>query len=395
MISTRTLPAVLALATAGLVWAGCGTHENDGLGVGLIEEQAETKAVRVAVLTPPDTSADFQLQSPDGTAGQSPSLLLGRESGLLSRALLKFDLAALPDSGLASTLDSAFVRLSFDEGTGALGSLTVTVHRVTALWAETIVSADSLFPASEAALDTVSLAVGASGDSASVPLTELTRFWIDRPDSNFGIALVPDDATNGLLEFFSGESPTPPRLEAFWTQDGSDSTAAVAPTDDTHFLGITTGFVPLDQEPGRLAVARGIPARSLLKFSFPDFGPRATVNRAELTLFADLTLSQLVDFTIAAQRVTAEPWNGGSTSVDTFLEGTTTVDASTDSTNIVVTTLVAGMVEDGNHGFLVRAASERVDAEFIRFHAHDSAVAERRPRLTIWYTAGDAPEDVP
>jgi hypothetical protein len=308
---------------------------------------------------------------------------------------LKFDLGAFPDSGLGSTLDSAFVRLSFDEGTGSLSSLTVTVHRVTTSWAETIVSADSLFPTIEAAFDTVSLAVAASGDSAFVPLTALTRLWIDRPDSNFGVALVPDDATNGLLEFFSGESPTPPRLEAFWIQDGSDSTAAVAPTDDTHFLGITAGFVPLDQEPGRLTVARGIPARSLLKFSLPDFGPRATVNRAELTLFADQSLSKLVDFTIGAQRVAAEPWNGGATSVDTFLEGTITVDASTDSANVVVTTLVTGMVEDGNHGFLVRAASERVDAESIRFHAHDSAVVERRPRLTIWYTAGDAPEEVP
>ena len=91
----------------------------------------------------------------------------------------------------------------------------------------------------------------------------------------------------------------------------------------------------------------------------------------------------------------SEPWNGDTTSVNSFLEGVTTVDASTDSTNIVVTSIVTGMVEDENHGFLVRPSAERVDADYIRFHAHDSAQPERRPRLTIWYTAGDAPEEAP
>jgi hypothetical protein len=345
------------IATAGLVWAGCGTRENNGLGVGLIEEQAVTKAVRVAALTPPDTSADFQLDSPQGTAGQSPSLLIGRESGLLSRALLRFELGPLPDSGQGAVLDTAFVRLSFDEGFGNLSSLTVSVHRVTRSWTEGIVSADTLFPAIDPPISTVALPVAVEGDSAFVPITDLVRFWIDRPDSNFGIALVPDDATSALLEFFSGESASPPRLEASWVQNGSDSTAAVLAGDDTHFTSTLPGYVPLDEEPGRLTVARGIPARSLMKFALPDLGPRATVNRAELTLWADQPLSRLTEFTIGAQRVTAEPWREDSTSIDTFFEGTIAVNASTDSTNVEVTTLVAGMVEYGNHGFLVRAAS--------------------------------------
>ncbi len=229
----------------------------------------------------------------------------------------------------------------------------------------------------------------------SVPITDLARFWIDRPESSFGVALVPDEATNTLLEFFSREGTSPPRLVASWSQSGTDTTASVPPNDDTHFLGTTPGFVPLDQEPGRLAVARGIPARALLKFAIPDLGPRATVNRAELTLFADQSLSHLTDFTIGAQRVISEPWNGDSTSVSTLLEGVTTVDASTDSTNLAVTTLVTTMIEEGNHGFLVRPSAERVDADYIRFHAHDSAQPERRPRLTIWYTAGDKPDEAP
>jgi hypothetical protein len=382
-------------AALGLLFAGCGSRENNGLGVGLIAGEAETKAVRIADLSPPDTSVDFQLTSPGGTAGVSSSLLLGRESGLVSRALLRFDLTPLPDSGQGSTLDTAFVRLVYDEGFGDPQSLTVTVHRVLAPWGENIVSVDSLFPAISPALDTVSLAVSVTGDSTSVPLTELTRFWLDRPDSNFGMALVPDDATNAMLEFMSGENATPPSLVATWSQSGTDTTAIATTTDDTHFLGATTGFVPLDQEPGRLAVARGLPSRALLKFAIPDFGPRATINRAEITLYADQSLSRLVDFTIGAQRITEEPWKGDSTTIDTFFEGITTVDASTDSAKIVVTTIVTRIVEEENHGIVIRPSIERVDADFIRFHAHDSAVIERRPRLTIWYTAGDAPEDLP
>ncbi len=41
--------------------AGCGERENNGLGVGLIADQAQTKAVQIAALSPPDTTADFQL----------------------------------------------------------------------------------------------------------------------------------------------------------------------------------------------------------------------------------------------------------------------------------------------------------------------------------------------
>jgi hypothetical protein len=53
------------------------------------------------------------------------------------------------------------------------------------------------------------------------------------------------------------------------------------------------------------------------------------------------------------------------------------------------------MVESGNFGFLLRATAEATDVEYIRLHAYDSEDEARRPRLRIWYTAGDQPGDAP
>ncbi len=394
-------PGVSAVAAtacglfAVLLAAGCGKRENHTLGVDLIEDQAAEKAVRTTTLAAPDTSADFQLAGPEGTAGQSPEILLGRFDGLFSRAAVRFDLSALPDSGQSASLTSATARFFFDEGSGDPQSLMVTVHRVLASWTETIASADSAFPAIDPTGVPASFAVSAAGDSAEVSLTDLVKFWIDHPDSSFGFALVPDPSANALLEFASGEGLRPPQLLAAWTTAGGDSNAAIPPVDDTYSLGTTTGFVPLSDEPRRLAVGRGIPARSLLKCSIPDFGPRATIHRAELTLFTDLSRSRLTDVTLGVQRVLAEPWNAGFTSVNTAFDGTVTAEASSDSLTLVVSATVASMVENGNHGFLVRAAVEATDAEYVRFHAHDTEDPARRPRLKIWYTPGDDPEEAP
>jgi hypothetical protein len=372
---------------------GCAERGNNTLGLSLIEDQSTVKAVRTLVLSAPDSSADFQLTASQGSSGQAADLLFGLDSGILARALLRFDVAPLPDSGQSALLDTAWVRFFFDEASGSTQMFSAAVHRIASPWSESLASADSL-PLLQAPSDTVSFAFIASGDSADIPLTDLTRFWIDHPDSALGIALIPGPTASGLFELFSAESARPPVLTATWNPGAGDSTVHINPADDMFFLHTTSAFVPLTSEPGRLAVARGIPARSLLRFAIPDLGPRVTVNRAELTVFTDLALSQLHDFTLGVQRVTADPWNDALTSVDPFLDGTEAgeaplVDASTDSVRMNVTFTVSNLIESGNFGMLVRAASEIPDAEFVRFHAHDSSDSTRRPRLKIWYTPGD------
>lgn len=394
MISTRsTIPvATFALGlTAVFLVAGCGSRKNDALGLDYIEDQAQTKAVRTITITPPDSSSDFQLSAPEGTSGLTTTLLLGQETGLSSRGLVRFDLAALPDSGQSASLIAATARFFFHEGTGDPATLALAVHRCVSNWEESIASADSLFPAIDPVGFTTSLAVADSGDSADISVTELVRFWIDRPDSNFGIALLPEAGVNGLQEFYSAEGLLPPQLLARWSTASGESTAAINPNHDTFFLRTTTGFVPLSDTPGRLAVGRGIAARSFVKFPFPDLGPRATIHRAELTLFADQSVSRLHEFTIGVQRLLDANWNGASTSLDGTIESAVSVSAQSDSVTILVTTAVNEMLDEGNFGFLVRANDEKPDVDFIRFHAGDSEDSARRPRLKIWTTAGDAP----
>ena len=80
--------------------------------------------------------------------------------------------------------------------------------------------------------------------------------------------------------------------------------------------------------------------------------------------------------------------------VELFLDGAEqgefpVVSATSDSVRLNVTITVAQMVDQGNFGFRVRAINEIVDAEFVRFHAHDSEDTTRRPHLKIWFTPGD------
>ncbi|HET9887651.1 MAG TPA: DNRLRE domain-containing protein [bacterium] len=388
----KRIAAVYCFALAVAFSAGCSTKEDHTLGVGLIEDLGDTKAVQTVTLSPPDTTEDFQLTSSEGSSGQSASLLLGIDSGILSRPLVRFDVTALPDSGQSALVDTSFVRFFFDESSGDPQSLVATIHRVGSVWNESIAAADSL-PIILAPLDTIPFSFLVTGDSLDVPITELTRFWIDHPESTFGLALIPDSLSTTMHELFSSESAKPPQLITTWNTGTSDTTVTLPPVEDLDFLRTTSAFVPVTELPGRMAVARAIPARSLIKFELPDFGPRATVNRAELTLYVDPANSRLHEFTIAVQRVTGE-WTGATTPVDALLDGAVSgefplVSATSDSVVLNVTTTASNWVAQGNFGLRVRANNEIVDAEFVRFHAHDSEDIARRPKIKIWYTPGD------
>jgi hypothetical protein len=391
------IAAVCCFALIAGFSAGCSTHEDNTLGVGLIEDLSDAKAVQTLFLSPPDSTADFQLTTSEGSSGQSTTLLLGLDSGILSRPLVRFDVTPLPDSGQSAIIDTAFVRFFFDQSSGDPQSLTATIHQVGSPWTESIAAADSL-PVILAALDTIPFSFLVSGDSIDVPVTELTRYWIDHPDSMFGFALIPDSTSTSLHELFSAESVRPLQLIAQWNTGTTDTSVTLNPADDLYFLRTTSAFVPVTEVPGRMAVARAIPARSLIRFAIPALGPRATVNRAELTLFVDPANSRLHEFAIVAQRVTGE-WTGATTPVDATLDGAEAgefpiISATTDSVRLNITTTVASWVAQQNFGLLVRAGNEISDAEFVRFHAHDSEDAARRPHLKIWYTPGD-PGDSP
>jgi hypothetical protein len=383
------------LAPAFLL-AACATREDNGVGVGFIAEFGELKAVRDTSFTPPDSTTDFHVSAPPIAIGASGTLSAGALPGYLARTFLRWDDAVLPDSG--TVIDSAFVRVVALEGKPATDPpAQLAVHRVTSVWNENTLVRDSIPGFLAVASDTFTIDALAAGDTASFAIS-LAQFWTDRPDSNFGMVLLPLAGTASLVELGSQESTIAPTLTVTW--GATDTSVVINATDDTFTLEATPDFVPLAGMPGRMTVARGIPARSLLRFALPGAGEvpglseLSTVNRAEVILRVDQSASRLHEVKVGLQRVTG-PWQADSTDVSSVLFGATSVGTASDSVVISVTLIVQEILQNENLGFQLRALDERPDADHVRFHAHDSEAPEKAPVLRIWYTPGDVGEAGP
>lgn len=394
----RDLSRIRAAAAAGLLLVAtllvsCGTREDNSLGVGFIEDRAGIKEVRYLAVTP-DSATDFQLVAQDSVAGTGSGLTVGSQSGYEARTLIAYDLLALARTG--TTVDSAAIHWVYDGFLGAPSQLEVAVHRIAEDWTESPFPAS--FPALDAAADTVTL-VRVDGDTLSPGDTvvvevaaPIVQAFADSTIANFGMALVPVDDTDLLLEYWSRNSALPPRLVIRGTTSGgADTTATFVPTKDLTFLDKTAAFVPLDGQPGRLTVGRGIATIALLHFPLPDFDPRTTVNRAVLTVHVDQAMSSLNDFTVRPQRVTDEEWSTDSTAVDAVVQSSwlQAVSASTDSLEFEIRGLAVDWVREGNFGLMLRAHEGRADTDYFRFHGPDTEAPALAPVLHVWYTPAD------
>lgn len=383
-LRSRVALSFLALSLLGFL-AACGSRTDNSVGVALVEDQGELQAVQLVELFGPDSSADFQILEAPENVGTSTVLLVSGRPGLLGRTLVRFDSTAFPDSG--APVDSAFLNLPF---TGWFGdpSLSMTIHRVTSPWEEGRILPDS-FPMFGAALETLEVVFPEEDtelDTATVRLDELARFWIDAPDSNFGLMLAPLDGATQEIEIVSEESSTAPLTFQVFHSAGSSVTPTIE--DDTYALETTTGFMPQSGFPQRLTIGRGLPVRSQLKFDVPDLGARATINRAELVLRVDAANSSLNDFTFGLQRITG-PWQADSTDVESLLWGSTTASADSDTLTLQITTVIDLLQSDEDFGFQLRALDETGDTDFFRVFGADAADSTLVPRLRIWYTPGN------
>ncbi|NNE43823.1 MAG: DNRLRE domain-containing protein [Gemmatimonadetes bacterium] len=378
--------SLLAAATLlALGVAACGTQEDNSLGLGFIAEQGDFKAVQFFEAEP-DTTDDFQAPEQSSNAGSSPSVTFGSQPGYLARTLIQFQESFWPAPG--TVLDSARLCFSYDDGIGTVDTVAIGVHRVTTVWTEERI-APAEFPAFLPPVDTLFFAKGSFSDTVEVAIDSLAQYWIDNPDSNLGVALVPTDMTDLMLEYASRNSLRPPVMTLYWNEAGRDTSVAVGPLYDNSVFSTTGTFMPLSDLPGRLTVGRGLPARSILRFPLPPLGDRATVHRATLTFRADQAQSSLNNFALRFQRVTEEPWAEDSTVVDVVAYGIAAVSAETDTAEFNIEGLIPAIVENGNMGILVRAHEDRLDTDYIRFHGADSEDPAKTPRLRIWYTPGD------
>jgi hypothetical protein len=389
------------VAALGLL-ASCGTREDNSLGTSYIADQADLKAVLDTTLAPPDTSADFQLASAASGIGGAGTILVGERVsfGLRARGLVLFDPAAFPGPG--TVLTEARLSFFYLEGLReANPPFSIAVHRVTSGWTERGLDTLRVFPTFDPTAAGILDLTPALGDTTpekantlSVSVLDLAQSWVEGPDSaNVGLALLPTGGVASIVEFVSRESTSRTPAELFLKWARADSVTLPA-TADTFLLEKTKAFLPLDNEPRRITVSRGFPTRSLLKFELPDFGDRATINRAELLLRFDPALSDYGDFTLRVARLEGAAWTDSIPPLSSAV-GEATAPADRDSVAIPVTELVAELLHEENHGFLVRATDERPDVDVLRIHGHDSEVEEARPRLRVWYTLGDVLEGTP
>ncbi|MBZ0266712.1 DNRLRE domain-containing protein [bacterium] len=385
----------MALLAAVLVLASCGTRKNNQLGVVLIEDEGEFKAVRLVELVAPDSTSNYVLAVPPGDAGLQGSMLVGARPGFLARGLIRFAAESFPDSG--TVVDSAFVEVRVTDGFGATSPLRVLLHRVTGDWSQDNITATSFpaFEAPEAAMLDIPI-VASVIDTFAVSVGALAQAWVDDPATNFGIALVPDSTADAEVEISTREAGPSVRLVLYTTVDGEVVSTGIGTSADGFLLETTPAYVtPIGTPPGRLVVARGLPSRFLLKFAFPDLGDRATVNRAELVLHVDGASSLTNGFQVGVQRVLAEPWSGETTEVNSLLYGLSTVAADADSVVLAMTGLADVIQVEGDHGLQVRALREGTDTDILRFHGMDTEVPGKEPHLRIWYTPGSGTEATP
>jgi hypothetical protein len=390
------LLATALLAAIALAGAACGSRDDDRVGGSFIVDQGQLKAVRLLEIAAADTSTDFQVEKPAAAPGLSNTLPLGHRSGLESRMLIRFETGAFPDSG--TPIDSAAVRFLAFDGIAAADSISFGVHRITSNWIEADDFDSTGVPSFLAeAVDTQTIAVPAAGDTVRIQVPSLFRFWCDTPDSNFGMLLDPVDGTDGMIELASGETTTPPIIQGFWNDGVADTSVALATTHDSFRVEAAPDFVNLAGVADHLTLARGFPARALVKFgipgpdSLPELWDRGTVNRAELVLHLDAGLSSFLTLRIGAQRVLEEPWAVDSTTVDGLLFGLADAEPESSTVTLEVGNLITELLQEGDadHGFLLRTLDERVDADVLRFWSETAADPTLRPSLTIWYTPGD------
>lgn len=381
--------ALVALLATAIISASCGTHNDNTLGVALIEDRAELKAVRLVTVTA-DTSTTYQLLALPGEVPSSATLLVSARPGYLARTLIRFASSTLPPAG--TVVDSARLDLPFREGFGST-QFSMLFHAVTESWTETVILPDS-FPTFGPAFDSANVDFAEPLlDTLAVAVGSLVQSWVNDSTSNFGIALAPATGEDAELALGSRESATLPRLTVHWTIAGHDTSVSAVPVADVYSIATTPSFTPLDQEPRRLTVGCGFPSRSLVRFSWADLGPRATIQRAELTLHIDVARSSGRSIVTAIRRLTAEPWSGATTPVDPLFQANMSVSATAETAVFDVTSVLQQLLLQENHGFEIRAVDERPSTYFIRFHAHDTEEPTKLPQLQIWYTPGDVPEE--
>jgi hypothetical protein len=408
----RPLLAILAVLLA----AGCEPGTDNPLGGGLNDRPDQQ--VQTLIIEPGPGWEDTGYYGYGNTDGGLIDSV-GRVDDTLVRCLLKFKVGDLPDEVTSESLYRARVEYYYAESPGVAnwrpfsqGSLTVDVYAVTSEWEDDQTTwlkrtededwddpgADYTGPFGSFVLDEPP---SGYGETRSFDVTDLVAWWLDNSDDAYGLLLKAQDEGSARVvkEFYSDDidnSANRPHLVVVWeSSSGAKREADLEAWQDVVIADDLSQPDSLSYGSAAelpLACAFGTGGRLVFNFDLSELPPEATINLAELELYAEFPGRD------GAVAVAVHPLE------DDFSEGDaqgrlrrlelsdTQVTGQLDPAppgyaRIDVTPVIQDWItgQEEQHGLVVKLDAERGYEDPIGLRTREAADG-RRPRLVVKYT---------
>ena len=189
-----------------------------------VSVQADTNSAESATLSSVQ-DAYIQLQNPATNDGTSGAMVIDREDGDKQRALVQFELSAIP---AGATIQSATLKLEASAGDQ---TMTIAAYQLLESWDEGSVTWDDRSAGTPWGSGGGGTFVGTALDSFindaigvhSFDVTTLAQDWIDGAEQNYGILIgVPDTGGDRTVTYDTREGTVAPQLEIIYTPVAND-----------------------------------------------------------------------------------------------------------------------------------------------------------------------------
>ena len=363
-----------------LIVTSCSDDPSE-LGKGLTSPNDGLKIDSAVVFANRDTSFLYEVV---GTGNS----LVGYSQGVEVRTLMQFTgFTAIPST---VTVDSAIVTFPVDfkflDSTGTIG---FEVHEMLNAWSQSTFKWDSVSVAGEYNATPSSTFLGnvvPSDSTIQFHIDQLVAKWIqagtDAPD---GMMLIPSSISSSLIigSLSNALIETRPHVVVYY-RNGAD-------TDRTStFYTTQRTFAANSPQPvmaGRLFAQAGIAFRTRVQFDSLILPPKASINRAILTVSFDGLNSEVNHYTrdsllISQERKNVYPFDS---LAYTTICAPTTIGAQKIYQANVTQLVQAWISREPNYGILLRTFDENSDVE--RFALYGSLSPQAlKPKLVVTFT---------
>src|SRR5581483_11993401 len=207
--------------TSGYAVSATATVDLGGGNYGSTSEFSANFALNSTALLGAGQDTYIQLQNPSLNYGAATSLVVDRETTDLQRALLFFNVSAIPTT---ATVTSATLEM---QSTQIGGTLNISVYELlrawtegsgngtadAANWTESAPGTNWTSPGADFVAGAVANLNTNTTGQHSWDLTSLVQAWVSGAKTNYGIIVAsPDGGGNLTATYDSSEGTTPPRL---------------------------------------------------------------------------------------------------------------------------------------------------------------------------------------